>query len=171
MSQPQPLAAFPVLHRLIIHDPWLAGPEVRAEHMWDTEGWDGHLYTFFIIRNNDIRALGMLMRDGALHYWRLYASYAVAVRDGNAWSREIKLEPESASELLSTGGIDKNRRTWSVRVVRRPGHSEVHITNGGLIPSVRDFTEHEDADIAADEWLTDFYEAEGGREGERERCG
>jgi hypothetical protein len=165
---PHSLAAFPVLDRFIVHDPWLADPDVRAERMWEAEGWNGHRYTLFIMRNGGTRALGMLMRDGALHYWRLYSSYAVAVRDGHAWSREITLEPETG--LLSTGGVDKHRRTWSVRVVRRQRHSEVHSTNGGLIPSVRDFTEHEDAELAADKWLTDSISAKAKTDDEKNRC-
>jgi hypothetical protein len=158
MTQPQPLSAFPVLHRLIVHDRWLAAPDVRAERLWEANGWGGHYYTFFNIRNGSPHTLGMLMRDGKLHYWRLYPSYSVAVRDGNAWSHEIHLEPDAS--LLYRGGLDKNGRSWSVRVVRRPGHWEIHTTSGGLIPTVRDFLDQEDAELAAEEWLTDFFESE-----------
>jgi hypothetical protein len=163
MTQPQPLSAFPVLQRLAMYDRWLAHPDIRAERMWEADGWDGRRYTFFNVRNGTPHTLGMLMREGKPHYWRLYPSYAVAVRDGNAWSHEIHAEPDK--DLIYTGGLDKNGKSWSLRLVQRPAHWELHTTRGCIIPAVRDFMSQEDAEMAADEWLTDFHESEDEIEG------
>jgi hypothetical protein len=151
----QPLAEFPALHRLIIHEPWLADPAVRAQCLWEDTGWDGHRYAFFVMRDGRDDTLGALLREGTLHYCRLYPTDAIATRDSQAWANEIKLKPEP--NLPFYGGVDQKRRTWSVRVVQRQRGWEVHMTNGGLIPTIRDFVEQEDAEYAADEWLTNLH--------------
>jgi hypothetical protein len=156
---PKPLSAFPALARLIVHEPWLAHPDVRAQCTWDDEGWGGHRFAFYIMRNGDSAALGILIRDGELvHYCRLYPDYALAALDSALWAHEITLEPEPS--LRVGGGIDANRRTWSVRVVRRQRRWEVHLTQGGLIPLISDFETHEDADLVAEDWLTVFHHAD-----------
>jgi len=152
---PQPLGAFPVLDCLIIHEPWLADPSVRAQSVWDAEGWDGHRFAFFIVTNSRREALGMLIRDGKLHYCRMYPNDALAALDGTMWAREITLEPER--HLLSGGGVREGGQIWAVRVVRRQRRWEVHLTHDGLIPLVADFTRSEDAQMAAENWLTAFH--------------
>jgi hypothetical protein len=149
---PQPISAFPALQRLIIHEPWLANPAVRAQRVWEAEGWEGHRYAFFILSNSRCETLAMLVRHGELHYCRMYSNYALAAVDAVMWAREIKLEPER--DLLSGGGVYANGQVWSVRVVRRLRRWELHITHGGLIPLVADFRKREHAQIAAEDWLT-----------------
>lgn len=155
----QPLSAFPSLQWFLDREPWLSDPTaVRGECWWEATGWGGHRYAFVMMTNGSERPLGMVMRDGALHYWRLYRNEILCVRDGDAWSLEIKQEP--ATGLLTTGGTDKHGRTWSLRVIQRPERWEVHVTYGGFIPSVREFSDQGEAELVAEEWLTEFYEAE-----------
>ncbi|SRR6266542_1949182 len=155
---PQPLSVFPALHRLIIHESWLADPSVRAQAVWDVEGWGGHRYAFFILTNSRHETLGMIIRDGTLHYCRMYQDEALAALHSRMWVREITLEP--APHLLSGGGVSADGQSWSVRVVRRLRHWEVHLTHGRLIPIVSDFKRSEDAQVAAENWLTAFHHDE-----------
>ncbi len=133
---------------------------MRDERVWEATGSDGHRYAFVIMTNSwGERALGLVLRDAAPYYWRLHRNYSAAVHDGDEWAREIR-QKLGTTVLVATGGLDRHRRTWSLRVIQRPRRWEVHVTYGGFIPSVREFTNQEDAELTADEWLTDFYEGE-----------
>jgi hypothetical protein len=159
--RPQPVSAFPGLQRFIGHDPWLMDPNVLAQHVWDEEGWAGRRYSFFILHNGRPRTLGMLIRERdserELEYCRLYPTYELAALDSTLWAREIKSPPDP--HLLFTGGI-QDGHTWTVRVVRRQRRWEVHVTEGGLIPWVRDYKNYEDAHIAAEDWLTALHHSQ-----------
>jgi hypothetical protein len=151
----QPLVALPALQRLIVHEPWLADASVRARAIWDREGWGGCRYAFFVLDNSRRETLGLLLRDGNLHYCRMYPDYTLAVLDGTKWAREVNLAPEQG--LLAGGGLHENGQIWGVRVVRRHRRWEVHLTHNGLIPLVSDFAKCEDAQLAAENWLTAFH--------------
>ncbi len=157
--RPQPLAVFPELQRLIVHEPWLADPAARAQRIWDDVGWGGAHYAFYIISNGRRKTLGMLMRERNLAYTRLYNNYAFAALDSTFWAREIQHEPDDCP--LVWGGIDYERHsTWSMRVVQRERRCELQITTGGLIPWTRDYRSREEATASAEIWLTDFHHKE-----------
>jgi hypothetical protein len=79
---PKPVSAFPALARLVAQESWLADPDVRAQCTWEDEGWGGHRFAFYVMRNGKTQTLGMLIRDGeVVQYCRLYASYALAALD------------------------------------------------------------------------------------------
>jgi hypothetical protein len=157
--RPQPLTMFPPLERLIVHEPWLADPAVRAQRMWQDEGWDGAHYAYFILTNGHMPALGILMRDDSPTYLRLHFNYAFAAVDGAMLAREIHHQPSSPTPVW--GGVDAKRHcTWSVRVVQRDRRCEVQITTGGLIPKTYDYRRLEDAVTSAEDWATGFLHGE-----------
>ncbi len=154
----RPLSSFVGLHRLSQFDSWLADPTVTGECVWERVGADGHRYAFYVLRNSGPHALGVLLRNDCWHYGRLHANDVLAARDGSAWALEIATDPDTHE--LVYGGFDRRRRHWSVRVVRRPQRWELLIADGGVIPNVSEFPALDDAELAADAWLTEFHERE-----------
>jgi hypothetical protein len=152
---PRPLAAFPELRRLSVHEPWLANPAVRVQCMWEHVGCGDARYQYFILSNGQRRTLGILTREHELAYMRLHANVAFAAVDGMLWAGEIRDHP--VRRVFTAGGIDRTRqRTWSVSVVQRQRRCEMQVTTGGLLPWTRDFRHLDDATICAETWLTDF---------------
>lgn len=134
-------------------------PAVRAQCMWEMCGGDGDRYTFFVLSNGaHRRVLTMLLREDTFCCARLHPNYAFAAVDGTLWAQEIRaMSARSPVTTWATwGGLDAQQRTWSVRVIPRQRRWELHITIGGLIPSVRDYRTHEQATTAAEEFLTDM---------------
>lgn len=152
---PQPLAAFPELRRLSVHEPWLADPAVRVQCMWARIGCEGTRYHYFIVSNGHIRTLGILMREHELAYMRLHANYAFAAVDGTLWAGEIR--DHHVRRAFNAGGIDRLRHaTWSISVVQRQRRCELQITTGGLIPWTHDFRSLDEALLHAEICLTEF---------------
>jgi hypothetical protein len=154
----RPLSSFVGLHRIAKFDSWLADPTVMGECVWERVGSDGRRYAFYVLRNDGPTALGALLRDDCWHYGRFHADEVLAARDGSAWALEIATDADTHE--LVYGGFDRRRRHWSVRVVRRPERWELLIADGGVIPNVSEFPKLDDAELAADAWLTEFHERE-----------
>jgi hypothetical protein len=153
--RPQPLSAFPELQRLIVHEPWFADPDVRAQRVWEETGFGEAHYEYFILSNLRGKTLGLLMRDRMPVYMRLYTNLAFAAVDSAMWAREIR--EEGVRQPFALGGVDPLRHcTWSVMVVQRARRCELQITTGGLIPWTRDYKSVEEAVLRAEAWLTDF---------------
>jgi hypothetical protein len=156
---PRPLAAFPELRRLSVHEPWLANPNVRVQCMWEHVGFAGARYKYFILSNGQRRTLGILLCEHELAYMRLHANYAFAAVDGTLWAGELRDHP--VRRVFNVGGIDRTmQRTWSVSVVQRQRRCELQVTTGGLLPWTRDFRTLDDATICAEHWLTDIQHRE-----------
>jgi len=156
--RPQPLTAFPELQRLRVHDAWLANPAVGVQCMWDTIGWHGLRFRYFILSDDHLRTLAILLQEQELVYMRMHANYAFAAVDGTLWAGEIRDQP--VRRVFANGGIDhKGRGIWSIAVVQRARRCELQITSGGLIPWTCDFRTFDDAMLSAEEWLTDFHHA------------
>ena len=155
-QKPQPIAAFPELQRLIVHEPWFADPAVRAQRVWEERGFGGVPYEYFILSNIFGRTLGLLLRDHDPAYLRLFNNYTLAAIDSTFWAREVREQP--LRHPFALGGVDHLRHcTWSVVIVQRPRRCELQITTGGMIPWTRDFKTVEEAILGAESWLTDFH--------------
>jgi hypothetical protein len=140
---PQPLSSFPALRRLVAGDPWFADAGLRAQRVWERDGWAGQRFAFFIVRGGGEPAAGLLLRDRELVYCRLYPAYTLAAVDALFWSREIEAPPDPAS--CPWRGIGEDGRPWMVRVLPRQHRWELHIAHGSLIPQVCEFSSQEEA--------------------------
>jgi hypothetical protein len=158
--KPQPISAFPELHRLIVHEPRFTDPAVRAQRLWEKMGCDGAQYAYFLVSEASGRTLGLLMRDFDPAYMRSFTSLVLAAIDSAFWAREILEQP--VRRVFELGGIDERRHcTWSVVIVQRLRRYELQITSGSLIPWARDFKTLEEAIDRAESWLTDFHHRDG----------